>query len=145
MMTRCKGRIHRYRRITNVNGKSQWKCLDCPSYTYNPYDLLGSRARCFYCGNLYTIVPDTLRYVHLKCGTNLDQCRENIAGLVEVAPGGIKLVQGSLDPEKFLDAEMTASVRRAIGDSRSESEQEPDVDPSEASLLSDLVKQAKTS
>lgn len=125
--------------------------MDCASYTYNPNDLLGRHARCYYCGNVYTIVPDTLRYVHLKCGTNLEQCRENIVDFVEAdqqnqmtSSGDIlkRLIAGALDPEKVLDAQMTASVRKAI---RSDSEQEGDVSEGEAGLLSDIVKQAHES
>lgn len=150
--SRCKAQIHRYRRLRSPKGKFQYKCMDCPSYTYNPNDLLGRKARCYYCGNLFTIVPDTLRYVHLKCGTNLEQCRENIADIVEMdmpETGGNKpedtlrrLIAGALDPEKALESQMTASVRKAI---RSGSEQEGGVTESESGLLSNIVKQAHQS
>jgi hypothetical protein len=125
--------------------------MDCPSYTFNPNDILGNRARCYYCGTEFVVSPNTLRYVHLKCGTNLEACRENIADFVEADAGGVpaddalrRLIEGALDPDKVLDAAMTASVRKAIGESRSDSEQEVDVSSEETNLLSNIVKQANS-
>lgn len=77
---------HRYRRFSNENGKMLWKCIDCPSFTYNPKHLIGNKARCYICGETFKITPESLTYAKVKCGVTTAECKEKlVAETVELA------------------------------------------------------------
>lgn len=118
--------LHRYRRLTNENGKEQWKCVDCPSYTYNRGDLMGNKARCFYCGTTFTITGDKLTYARPKCGDSLVECREAIQAA---------RVSKDVDILSMYRESLEELARERANDSRSDSEQED-----EDLLLESMIK-----
>lgn len=77
---------HRYRRIASTKGKPCWKCIDCPSFTYNPAHLVGNKARCYHCDTLFKITFEKLRYAKLKCGQNLEECKDNLVESMALTP-----------------------------------------------------------
>ncbi|KKL88499.1 hypothetical protein LCGC14_1924110 [marine sediment metagenome] len=109
--------------------------MDCPHVLYNAEYLMGRMASCFVCYDVFKLLPQHLRMAGFTRGTALSgdkgwrakiicggDCLENLkkhAGL------------GAMSLEQI----MKKSLSDALGDSRSESEQEH-------SLLADLVKQA---
>jgi hypothetical protein len=104
---KCAGKKHRYRRMTNLQGKMHWKCMDCPSFTYTETHLLGNPARCFYCESEFTISPESLRYARLKCSTT---CRQE---LEEATTAMVKQAIGSESEQE--EAPSLSDILRGIG------------------------------
>jgi len=136
---RCK--YHRYRRFINQNGKPQWKCMDCESYTYTGVALIGNLARCYNCNDEFKITPNKLIYAKIKCGQNKAECDEKLEERAEAAglkaPSIQDLIKLAYVDDKDLDRLQREAVAKALGavpESRSETEQEGD------SLLSSMMK-----
>lgn len=117
--TRCTDG-HRYRRFESEKGHEQWKCVDCPSYTYNRYDLVGNEARCYYCGTKFRITPGKLRYAALKCGETIEECKESIKAAISTDADMLSLYRQELEAL----AKERASDSEVLSESRSDSEQE---------------------
>ena len=109
--------------------------MDCPHVLYNAEFLMGRNVTCFICFTVFKILPQHLRLAGFTRGTALTgdegwrakiicggDCLENLKKHAGLGPGSIEDL-------------LKKTVNDALGESRSESEQEH-------SLLADLVKQA---
>lgn len=88
-MIKCRDKIHRYRRYTNDKGKSQWKCMDCPSSTWRIGDLIGNTAHCYHCRDLFRIDAESLESAKVKCSPNSETCKANIRRQAESELGNL--------------------------------------------------------
>ena len=127
-------------RITRENPSGElrpvWKCMDCAHILYNAEDLLGRDVRCYTCKEPFVMAPQHLRMAGFSKGQRLTgdegwrakiictgDCLENLRK------------QSGLGGEISIQDILKKTVHDALGESRSQSEQE-------RSLLADLVKQA---
>lgn len=141
---RCEA--HRYRRYIRIVRRTRenprgherpvWKCMDCPHLLYNADDLLGRSASCFTCFDVFKILPQHLRMAGFTRGTALTG---DAGWRAKIICGGDcleNLKKHAGFGETSIQDLLKKTVTDALGESRSESEQE-------RSLIADLVKQAR--